>query len=371
MNQMLKKIICVDSIVWIVVLSLVLISIYLAFMPHADAFAPEKTAIELITSNTPIIQANIDSLTEKLKTVELNEKNINAKIAVIDKQIDQARLTYDKYHKEYLELEEKANIDWDALAGLKDAKILADSANEELKKLLEEKNIFEDEIKEIAKEIQTITDEIQSEVELLSQSKAEDLEKTKLVGVRISDTCMKLIRNNFTTACPSYDDLLGIDSSNQYVSGYFIVEDDGFLHRMEPKYKNSWKWYEHDEKIRIIIDPPSGMAEKIPMITIENNFGVYFRADDFRINDESVRKYNQHRYISNCYEAILSADIWQKALADTINMLQTGCRITEIQETFTEELPKTEIDITTSPNWHYKQWLSEAKNSCKTICKQY
>lgn len=371
MNQVLRKAVCVDSVVWIIVLSLVLVSIYLAFMPQADAFAPEKTAIELITSNTPIIQANIDSLTERLKTVELNEKNINAKITVIEKQIDQTRLAYDKYHAEYLKLEEKSNIDWDALAGLKDAKILADNTGKKLEKLIEEKTVLENEKKENIKEIQEITDEIESETELLSQSKSEDSEKVKLVGVKISDTCIKLVRNNFTTTCPSYEDLIGIDSSNQYVSGYFVTESDGFLHRMEPNYKNSWKWYEHDEEIRVIVDPPSDMMKKIPMITIENNFGVYFRADDFRIDDEGVRKYNQHRYVSNCNDATLSTEIWVNALADTINMLQTGCRITEIQETFTEQLPKTEIDIRTSPNWKYNQWLSEVKDSCKIVCKQY
>ena len=180
-----------------------------------------------------------------------------------------------------------------------------------------------------------------------------------------------MIQNNVNVQCPTYEDLVQLDSSNVEFSGGFAIDNStGFFHRMSSDFTESWRWYDHDDELRIIVDPQVGMAGDIKMITIESNFGVYFEPEDHNVTN-NTRTYHQDRYIDGCRHAVISADNWKKTLPDTIFTLRNGCTVTGLEEKRHEELPVTEFDITTSRDWQHKAWLAESLENCKKICKEY
>ncbi len=97
---------------------------------------------------------------------------------------------------------------------------------------------------------------------------------TNLIGIDLSKTCE-------ISDCLNYSDLIHLDSSNQKVSGEFIFSvNNNDTRRDKPELKESWRWYDYDNQLRIIVDPPVGMAERIKMITITSNFNNYILKND-------------------------------------------------------------------------------------------
>ena len=74
------------------------------------------------------------------------------------------------------------------------------------------------------------------------------------------------------------------------------------------------------------------------------------------------------RIINNCTTAQISADNWKLLLPDTIFTFRNGCESAEIDDVVEFEMPKTEIDVWSSPNIQYSQWLLEMKDKCKVKC---
>ncbi len=230
---------------------------------------------------------------------------------------------------------------------------------------------------------------VEDKKQIRVESKFDHSQYTKLIGIELSNTCITMIKNNFTTTCPSYEDLLGLDSSIQEYSGKFITTD-GFFHRDKTQYKNSWKLYESDPMIRIIVDPPVGMSERIKTIILKPNFGTYILTGS--IQQESLFEYidktissgvnttkvisvlNQtqqygrilyhDRYVDNCKDATINADVWKILLPYTIHHLRTDCKFTSFNNKEIIYPNSTSIDLSSSPNYKYQEWLSQTKESC-------
>ena len=83
---------------------------------------------------------------------------------------------------------------------------------------------------------------------------------------------------------------------------------------------------------------------------------------------DGKRVLGKERIINDCYTAKISVDNWKKLLPDTILTFRNGCQSAEISDTESFEMPKTEIDVWSSPNIQYSQWLLEAKERCKVKC---
>jgi len=246
-----------------------------------------------------------------------------------------------------------------------------------------EKNDAEDILKKTGQRLADLLDEKRQEEERhialdkrrtaeiinLRDQQSIDISKLeKFIGVRLSNTCVTLIKNNIDV-CPTYEELYQLDSSNESVSGKFLI-DDGYYHRDSAKFKNSWEWYKYDNTPRIMIDPPAGMEKKIKMITIQPRLETYFLADDHKV-DENTRTYHYGRYIDRCHDATMSADNWKSILPDTIYTMRIGCTISQFDNSFSEILSVTEIDIASTNYWKYKTWLEDTKAKCLVICKEY
>ena len=197
--------------------------------------------------------------------------------------------------------------------------------------------------------------------ELLQEIQIHD---AKLIGVKLSNNC--IASNIIGGTCPTYEDLFTLDSSNQEVSGGFSTYD-GYFHREQSKFVDSYRFYDTEDTIRIIVDPHQELSTRIKMITIESNVGLYSNEYNEYLVD-GMRVLNKDRIIEKCYFATISAENWKMLLPDTIFAFRNGCNTMEIDDVVKYKMPHTVIDKSTSPNVQHQEWLKETKNNCKELC---
>lgn len=180
----------------------------------------------------------------------------------------------------------------------------------------------------------------------------------KVIGIVLSNSC------RISDTCPTYAELAQLDTSDHAVSG--ILTSDG---RLPSEYVKSWRWYDTDGTLRIIVDPPAGHLERIPMITIVPSL------DDYKIKGNMGNGTNRvlfhERYVENCSNATISAKSWLMLVPITITDLRHGCQNSEYDEREVIPFVTSPIDITTSPNWQYQQKLNESIIKCKGLCFEY
>ena len=196
-----------------------------------------------------------------------------------------------------------------------------------------------------------------------------DIQKhdAKLIGVELSSTCIKLAKLNMTSSCPTYEDLYNLDNSITEVSGEFSFHD-GYFHREKSGYQDTYRAYDNDDTIRVLVDPPFNEAIRIKMITIEPNLGYYADKGWATKLVNGERLLAKDRIIMNCNTATITAEKYNLLVPDTIFTFRNGCENSEIDDFETFEMTKTEIDIWSSPNIQYSQWLLEMKDKCKELC---
>ena len=360
-----------------------LITILVMSMPTTNYSMGNLAYAELTRKDIKNLENTIDDLEKdeinKIKEIDKFKKTMSDNKLKVDEQKDVVR-----------EAKRDRNESWDSQV---------DVTKEENKLINLEKIVAEDQ----KKYIQLLTDRsdiikfirefekqlVEDKKQIKVESKFDHSQYTKLIGIELSNTCITMIKNNFTTTCPSYEDLLGLDSSIQEYSGKFITTD-GFFHRDKTQYKNSWKLYENDPIIRIIVDPPVGMSERIKTIILKPNFGTYILTDSkqqesmFEYIDKiissgvnktktiSVLNQTQQygkilyhdRYVDNCKDATINADVWKSLLPQTIHHLRTDCEFTSFNNKEIIYPNRTNIDLSSSPNYKYQEWLSQTKESC-------
>jgi len=216
----------------------------------------------------------------------------------------------------------------------------------ELKTILFQKNLTEKKIntKELLQEIQ--------------------MYDAKLIGVNLSNSCIS--SGMMGGLCPTYEDLLSLDSSNQEISGGFSMYD-GYFHREKSQFVDSFRFYDTEDTIRIILDPHQELSSRIKMITIENKFGFFTDAYDKKLED-GLRTMKKDRIINDCYTANISSENWRLLLPDTIFAFRNGCSNMEIDDTVKFNMPYTKLDKSSFTQIKYQEWLKEAKLNCKVKC---
>lgn len=331
----------------------------------------ETEEVKLVSPDKINLQINIKEIKKQIKILDELEIVIDEQIYNANQRISDFQRISDEYQRNYDRLDADVKKTWDVIAKRNNAKVLSDNMKSVISGMEGTVTNLESDKAELENQHRTLIHVLESAEADLAELESDTLSQRKLVGLVLAKSCTVLIKNNFPTNCPTYEDLAVLDSSNTLVSGSFVYDDDGFYHREEPKYQNSWNWYKHDDEIRLIVDPSGGLEDRIPTIIITNNLGIYTTPEDRKIGDDNVRQYREGRYIENCWTASVSDQLWGSVLTDTVNMLRTGCTETTYNEIKREALETTEIDITTSPFWQYTQWLNETKNNCKTICKEY
>lgn len=373
MRGFIRKAFKINDWIWIITLCFVLVIIYVTFsMPNVDAAT----------------RAEVDEL-------KIREKNIRDTIGTVEERISVQKGTI-KDHEIIIN-----NLKDD----LREAKKQAGSGWEGIKKVVETEKSLNDAFNQARENRNKLIDLLREKSDYIREQKElihsidnaviihnDYSHLVKKIGVNLSQTCITMIKNNLNSTCPTYKDMISLDSSDTDISGKFTT-DGSFFHRDEPNRQQSWRYYDFDDTIRVFIDPPKGMAERIKMIEIQPNFDNYFITDSMEQQSEfelidvvinatkfkkavTIQVKNQtqdygriiyhDRYVDSCSKAVINADKWEILLADTINYMRNNC-----DESHTSFIEKeiihpnyTSIDITTSPNWQFQQEMKRISEFC-------
>ena len=195
-----------------------------------------------------------------------------------------------------------------------------------------------------------------------------DIQKhdAKLVGIELSANCIAMAKIG-SSSCPTYEDLLSLDTSITEMSGEFSFYD-GYFHRERSSYTDSYRAYDNDDTVRIIVDPPYNESTRMKMITISSNLGYYADTGYATKLVDGKRIMGNERIINDCYTANISASNWKMLLPDTIFTFRNGCESSDIEDTVSFTMPKTYMNPLTSPNMQYQHWVLEMKQLCKVKC---
>src|SRR3990172_6828162 len=95
-------------------------------------------------------------------------------------------------------------------------------------------------------------------------------------GITLDNTCKTMIRNNISSNCPTYEDIITLfpDTSNQDVSGKFAYYN-GVYQRGPEKLFDSFEYYRFWDRPILFVDPPMETSIRIKLITIRANLDEY------------------------------------------------------------------------------------------------
>lgn len=188
------------------------------------------------------------------------------------------------------------------------------------------------------------------------------------IGVQLSKTCVVMIKNNMTTNCPTYEEIMFLfpDSSDQRVSGQFVF--DGYLKRGEPKIENEFRFYDYDTQRRLFIDPSADVASRLKLIVIEARIDEY-KIGTQVINSSSIEVGYDSWVNVGCYNAIITAQNWQLQLGNMIQHLGSDCTINNLDNVKKKTWERVVHDITTSYKYQLEKWIKESIEKCgQRIC---
>jgi len=322
----------------------ILLNEYLTRDPDKDGrYSHLPLDVELVDFKK-LTQDELDVLNEELS-------NQNLKIEVMVSNIKTQNEIIQKEEQKLVQAQQMVQDEWNA-PPVDNTQLKIEY--EKLEKITDELDVLLDERQLLEKKIDT--------KELLLEIQKHD---AKLIGVELSQNCINMAKLGNST-CPTYKDLLSLDNSNTEISGDFSVYD-GYFHREPSLYVDSFRFYDTEDTIRVIVNPHQELSLRIKMIIIESGFGLYTDAYD-QILESGLRTLKKDRIINNCYSANISSDNWKLLLPDTIFAFRNGCSSMEINDEVKYKMPYTVIDKSTSPNIQHQEWLKEAVENCKELC---
>jgi hypothetical protein len=189
--------------------------------------------------------------------------------------------------------------------------------------------------------------------------------KLGMIGIGLSQSCLSLSSLGTASSCPTYQDLIQLDSSKQEISGKFVLNDDGNYYREASQLRNAWKWYDqtNNNEYRIFVDPSPKQALQLKMIWIHPNLDKYVLSH--KVIDNTV-VLEHTRYIDNCRVAQITSKNWQSLIPDTILFMRNNCQpnFTLLNTSVSDVRPYVEHDITTSQKWIHEAWLKNITENC-------
>ena len=275
------------------------------------------------------IQSGIDAAQKKIK--ELDIKIAKARLSIITSE----NIVSDK--KQSLKDEKaKANTSWDAQVNIMTAQTNLDAANVALKvsrdtviDLLREKS---DQIK-LVKTLRILDQE-----PVIMPSKLNHL--VKKIGIVNSQICITMNQAGINSTCPTYKEMITLDSSITDISGKFTTDDNGYFHREKPTNPLLYRFYDTDSQLRLFVDPSIDESVRMKIIEIAPNFDTYYdRANmleyatvNYTDSIGDFTKIEQHQVVyhdrfvdKRCQHAIINANVWEILLPDTIHFMRNNC----------------------------------------------
>ncbi len=373
MRGIIRKAMNIDSIFWIIALTAFLVVVYVLFsMPQADAIT--RAEYEELKIQEDQAREDLKSYEVQLSDQRELIKENNAKLSTLKEELKTVEDSSD-WESLRLKLEYEAAVN-----------VINDYARELRTGLGDILTLKSDSIKFLKSlNLNGITIDGPKPLSHL----------TTKIGVSLSKSCEIMVKNGFESNCPSYKQLIQLDSSNTDISGKFTTDSNGFFHRGDEPVQNSYKYYWNDEQIRIFVDPPGDMASRIKMIYIQPNFDDYTVRSDRTVNDSfetiqgnktltlgnqtkvitfDVRNQTDtfgivvyhDRYIDRCNQATINANNWLFLLPDTIHLMRNDCdrSFTQFEEREIITPNSTDYSPMDSPEWNILQEAKRISEFC-------
>ena len=186
------------------------------------------------------------------------------------------------------------------------------------------------------------------------------------ITVKLSGTCIAMVKLNQTDECPSYKILFPVDNTNQMISGKFVTTN-GFFHRLTSHTQFHYQMYKTGDTI-IMIDPDPMAMEYGKNIEIVPH-GLKYTLAKTNVSTNNTRIDYIGRFVdAGCKNAIISYS--PSLLNDTINYLKNNCvaTSTNFNSTHKYEQQEHKTDPNSSAIHKYMVWLKQAKDSNKSNC---
>jgi len=152
-------------------------------------------------------------------------------------------------------------------------------------------------------------------------------EKYPVIFVIRSESCQKMIQYHIKSSCPTDDLIMKYDTSDQHISGKFIVKN-GITVRTEPQIKNHYQFY---TKETVCIDCNGNLAlpDLFKTIILESHDFTYI--DKYAtVGNNKWQSFND-RHMAGCNTATIA---YSDALFnDTISYLESNCTRTSFNGT--------------------------------------
>lgn len=179
------------------------------------------------------------------------------------------------------------------------------------------------------------------------------LSQTKLIGIQLSDSCLKLIISNTTTNCPTYDKLKIFDNTNPIYDGVWV--ETPYYHRLITK-TNEYNFY--TDHYVIMVDPNGDFTTHARMIIIQPDHFTYINPDDVITNHTRIEYHD--RFVTACEFASVSPDI--DLIFDTIKYFENGCKYTSFNDTKKVQMNVTPFDYNNPfSTLYYTEYIHEIK----------
>jgi hypothetical protein len=257
----------------------------------------------------------------------------------------------------------KAQLDWKKIQ--QDWKITHLERDENYEKYYTAKQDLSDKRDELEDAMETFDD-----VKLINRVAQRG--NNQFVNIILSDTCLTMIENNFTTNCPTYRELRDAwDNTIPSVSGQW-VENGSDISREPSGYKKYWNYYRSLPNWKIItVDPDNEIKNLGVNIIIHPRSFTYLERVDSVLKNESLNLVDDERYIwkdiqFDKYCSTISIAPTSEMITKAVNYAWEGCNVTIPPEVISVE--RTYFKTFESIWYKYSSWLSGAMEKCKDKC---
>lgn len=169
------------------------------------------------------------------------------------------------------------------------------------------------------------------------------------------------------STCPATSQLVKYDTSNQKVSGKFVISN-GEVIRTNPQLKNHWLWY-YTPIVCIICKVPLDKPDLFSVIFIEPQGFTYTYKTDNATNN-TFKSYKDRFTTPDCISTMIgTTKNFDYLLNDTIHYVLSGCKITNININQTNTLKQTPFNYDNPySTLHYQKQIQQLKTSVVKNC---
>lgn len=194
--------------------------------------------------------------------------------------------------------------------------------------------------------------------------------KYKLIVPLYSEACQKMINIHDYSSCPPLSELVKFDTSNQNISGKFLLQKDGTIIRTPPQIRNHYVFYTDKIKVCVGCQIDLGNPDIVQLMFIEPR-GFSYTIHDFTTTVEQNSNINSTVNVNSIAASMLihydvfvdtscltaNLDYTPFLMNDTINYMESGCKIAHYNKTTTTLSPHHVIDYGNIPQYKYMGYV--------------